>query len=111
MRRSAALVILILIVLTVVAGRAIAEDPIKWSAPMSAYPHPWTPSQPPPAYYNQYGNQYPYASAWPGYGQAAYPPYGNPNQGWTQQNSQTPPNGPNSSNQQQNFSGNPYMYR
>ncbi|MBI5572056.1 MAG: hypothetical protein HY914_19085 [Desulfomonile tiedjei] len=110
MRTSSALIVLILILLTVFAGRAVAEDPIRWSAPMSAYPHPWTPSQPPPAYYNQYGNHYPYPSAWPGYGPAAYPAYGNPSQTWTQQNPQTPPTNPNPQPPRNNFSGNPYVY-
>ena len=111
MRRSSALIVFILIALTLVAGRAFAEDPIRWSAPMSAYPHRWTPSQPPPAYYNQYGNQYPYAGTWPGYGQAGYQPYGNQNQGWTQQNPQTQPNAQNPQAPQNNVAGNPYMYR
>jgi hypothetical protein len=111
MRTNAALIVLLLILLTIFAGGAFAEDPIRWSAPMSAYPNPWAPSQPPPAYYNQYGNQYPYAGTWPGYGHAGYQPYGSPNQSWTQQNTQTPPNPPNPQSPQPNYSGNPFVYR
>ncbi|MFC1834630.1 hypothetical protein ACFL2Q_07845 [Thermodesulfobacteriota bacterium] len=49
-------------------------EPVKWSAPMSAYPKQWSPTAPPPSYYNPYGYQYPYGAY--GYGpQAAYGAY------------------------------------
>lgn len=103
MRTKFAPFVLMSILLTLLAGQVFAQEPVKWSAPMSAYPNRWVPSQvPPPAYNNQYGNQNPYGGYWPGYGYAGYPPYGNTNQGWNQQNPQYPQNG---------FSGNPYMYR
>lgn len=46
-----------------------AQEPVKWSAPMNAYPNPWTPTTAPPTQSNPYGYQYPYAAY--GYGNAA----------------------------------------
>ncbi|HMK34294.1 MAG TPA: hypothetical protein VK463_04445 [Desulfomonilaceae bacterium] len=66
----------------------LAQDPVKWSAPMQHYPNQWNSTAPPPNYYgNQYGYQDPYANYWYGYG-------GYRNSG--------PP--------QPGFSGNPYQY-
>jgi hypothetical protein len=61
MRRGFALMVLALVAAMALPGIATADEPIKWSAPLSAYPNPWTPTTPPPAVYgNQYANQYPY---------------------------------------------------
>lgn len=61
-------------------GVALAQDTIKWSAPMNHYPNPWTPTAPPPSYYNPWGYQYPYAAYgygpyWGGYYSNAYQGY------------------------------------
>lgn len=49
------------------AAPACAQDPIKWSAPMTMYPRAWAPTPaPPPSYYNPYGHYNPYQY---GYGQ------------------------------------------
>ena len=70
---------------------AAADTPVKWSAPMSHYPNPWTPTTPPPAPNNPWGYQYPYAA----YG---FGPYGYQDQYQAQ-----PAAGP-----QSGYSGNPY---
>ncbi len=83
---------------------AWANEPIKWSAPMSAYPNQWAPTPQPPSYYNPYGYRYPYY----GYGYGAYggyDPYGFGSPGYAgyagyMQGGQGAPG--------QNFSGNPY---
>lgn len=49
-----------------------AQEPVKWSAPMHLYPNPWTPTAPPPSFYNPYGYRYPYAAY--GYGAYGYNP-------------------------------------
>jgi hypothetical protein len=69
-------------------GWACADEPVKWSAPVSAYPNPWTPTTPPAAFHNQYANQYP---RW-----AGYQPYAGNAPSWQ------PARAP-------GFSGNPYM--
>ncbi len=40
---------------------AFADEPVKWSAPIHAYPKPWNPTQAPPTWNNPYGYNYPYA--------------------------------------------------
>ena len=62
-------------------GLALAQDTIKWSAPMNHYPNPWTPTAPPPSYFNPWGYQYPYAAYgygpyWGGYYPNSYQGYG-----------------------------------
>jgi hypothetical protein len=56
---------------------AAAASPVKWSAPLSHYPNPWTPTTPPPSMNNPYGYNYPYA-------QYGYGPYGQAYQGGQQ---------------------------
>ena len=60
-------------------SNGMAQDPVKWSAPMNDYPTQWNPTAAPPSYHNPYGYTYPYA----GYG---YGPYGNQSQGAYQGN-------------------------
>ena len=57
-----------IVALLCLCSLAFAQDTIKWSAPMQLYPNPWTPTAPPPSYYNPWGYQYPYAA----YGYGAY---------------------------------------
>ncbi len=73
---------------------AVADSPVKWSAPMSHYPNPWNPTTPPPSANNPWGYNYPYAA----YG---YGPYGDAYQGayqnytgasWSQRGNQGPGN-------------------
>ncbi len=92
MKRTFGFVAIILIPALFICASAWARDPVKWSAPMNEYPSSWYPTAPPPSYYNQYGNQYPYGS----YGYGGY--YGGQYQGAYQQP------------QQRGFSGNPYNY-
>jgi len=77
-------------------GLSLAQDPIKWSAPMNNYPEQWSPAPAPPQY-NPYGySYYPYgAYGYGGYGQnQAYSyGYGTPAQQYGGQ-----------------YSGNPYYY-
>lgn len=91
MRRGFTLIVLVFVVAMAIPGIVCADDPIKWSAPLSAYPNQWTPTTPPPAYGSQYANQYPY-----GYPYGGYQPYGAPSPVW--QRAYAP-----------GFSGNPYM--
>jgi hypothetical protein len=72
MGRSYLLVALILAVALAFPGWALAQNPVRWSAPLSAYPSPWTPTMPPPTPANQAG-QSPYWGY--GYSPAAYQPY------------------------------------
>ena len=59
MRRGFSSILVVLVLALALPGLASANEPIKWSAPLSAYPNPWAPTTPPPAYVNQYANQYP----------------------------------------------------
>lgn len=79
--KSIALIFLGLVFLSgyVMPTDGIAQDPVKWSAPMNEYPTQWNPTTAPPSYYNPYGYTYPYA----GYG---YGYYGNQYQGGYQGN-------------------------
>lgn len=60
------------VIFVLISGLCAVGAPVKWSAPMSAYPRQWQPTAPPPTYYNPYGYSYPYA----GYGHGGYPGYG-----------------------------------
>ncbi|MGD9818761.1 MAG: hypothetical protein AB7V04_08665 [Desulfomonilaceae bacterium] len=73
----------------IMVGDCIAQDPVKWSAPMNEYPSPWSPTNAPPSYYNPYGYNYPYAAYGYGY-------YGNQYQGGY------------GANQYGGYTGNPY---
>ncbi len=73
-----------------------AEDTVKWSAPMPDYPSQWSPTSPPPNYYNPYGYQYYYDP----YGFGVGGQHGGSFQGGAQ-NYQYPYG---------TFSGNPYNY-
>ncbi len=72
-----------------------AQDPVKWSAPMTQYPNQWSPTTAPPQYaypyvYNQ--SAYP-----PGYGAEGYWGYGTQYPGYY-------------GRAQQGYSGNPYHH-
>ncbi|MDQ7783804.1 MAG: hypothetical protein RDU20_13055 [Desulfomonilaceae bacterium] len=84
-----------------VCAAAWADDPIKWSAPMSHYPNQWSPTPEPPNYFNPYGYRYPYYGYGYGYGHGGHAYYGYGSGGYMQgqQNAVG-----------QNFSGNPYHY-
>jgi hypothetical protein len=92
---------------TVLLGTfALANDPIKWSAPMGHYPNQWVPTPAPPTYNNPYGYRYPYY----GYGYGPQDYYGH---GAWGQAGYAPGN--QSAVQQQypgrpQYSGNPYNY-
>ncbi len=92
MRKGFILTVLALVVAVWLPVRAVADEPVKWSAPLSAYPNPWAPTTPPPVYNNQYANQYPY---WGGYG--GYQPPAGTAPSW--QPAYAPPG----------VTGNPYM--
>jgi hypothetical protein len=100
MRSQLAPVAAITICLLVLTGSFSSADPIKWSAPMSAYPNRWVSSPEPPSYYNPYGYRYPYAE----YGYGPYDYYGYGTQGYAA--GQPVYHG----YQQRGSSGNPYMY-
>ena len=101
--RSHLFVITTLGILVLVAGTwALANDPIKWSAPMTHYPNAWTPTPEPPSYYNPYGYRYPYA----GYGYGPYDYYGYGAAGAYPQGYQGYMRSP----RQGNYYGNPYGY-
>ena len=51
----------------VIVNDCMAQDPVKWSAPMNDYPTQWSPTNAPPSYYNPYGYNYPYAAYGYGY--------------------------------------------
>ena len=53
--------------IVLVCGSGMAQDPIKWSAPLNNYPEQWSPTPAPPQY-NQYGYGYSYPYAAYGYG-------------------------------------------
>ncbi|MGA8831961.1 MAG: hypothetical protein ACLQT6_11170 [Desulfomonilaceae bacterium] len=83
--------------IVLVCGSGMAQDPIKWSAPMNNYPEQWSPTPAPPQY-NQYGYGYSYPYAAYGYGgygqnQGYSYGYGAPSQQYGGQ-----------------YSGNPYYY-
>ena len=77
MRKGFILIALALAATAWLPGNAAADEPIKWSAPLSAYPNQWAPSAHVPAYNNQYATQYPY---WNGYG--GYQPHGGTAPSW-----------------------------
>jgi hypothetical protein len=87
---------LFLALMVAIPGICSAEEPVKWSAPMTHYPSQWSPTPAPQNYYNPYGYQYYYDP----YGFGAGGQYGGSYQGGPQ-NYQYP-NGA--------FSGNPYNY-
>ena len=66
MRRAFTLIVLALVAAVTLPGMACADEPIKWSAPLSAYPNNWAPTTTPPAYVDQYANQHPYWGAYGG---------------------------------------------
>ena len=72
--------LILAMILVLVSGLCAMAAPVKWSAPMSAYPRPWQPTTPPPTTYNPYNYQYPYA----GYGYGGYAGYGAYYQGYGQ---------------------------
>lgn len=86
----------VFLLLILFCNTIMAQDPIKWSAPMNHYPEQWSPTPAPPQY-NPYGySYYPYgAYGYGGYGQnQAYSyGYGAPAQQYGGQ-----------------YSGNPYYY-
>jgi hypothetical protein len=94
MGRRFLLIALILAVPLVLPGTGSAENPVRWSAPLNAYPHPWAPTTPPPQPQGQ-AAQYPYWGY--GYGPAAYQP---PSTNYPGAYPSYPQGG---------FSGNPYM--
>lgn len=51
----------------IVPIQCLAQDPVKWSAPMNQYPTQWNPTAQPPSYYNPYGYTYPYEAYGYGY--------------------------------------------
>jgi len=66
MRESLMIAFLTLFCLVLAVGGVMAQDPVKWSAPMNQYPEQWSPSPAPPQY-NPYGySYYPYGAY--GYG-------------------------------------------
>jgi hypothetical protein len=91
MRRRYGSIVLAFVAALALHGIACANEPIKWSAPLSAYPNAWAQTTPPPAYVNQYANQYP---NWGPYG--GHQPYTQTAPPW--QRAYAP-----------GFSGNPYM--
>ena len=100
MRAQRALIAAIVACVLVTIGSLSTADPVKWSAPMSAYPNQWVSSPEPPNYYNPYGYRYPYA----GYGYGPHDYYGYGTQGYAAGYPGY------SGYQQSGFSGNPYMY-
>ncbi len=96
------IVAVIVIPAILVCVSAFARDPIKWSAPMNQYPNAWSPTAPPPTYYNPYGYQYPYANYGYGNPNAYYGYGGNYGAGYYQGTYQQP--------QQSGNTGNPYSY-
>lgn len=81
MMKSSAIMLLGIIMLAcgMTPDHCIAQDPVKWSAPMNEYPTQWSPTSAPPSYHNPYGYTYPYAAYGYGY-------YGNQYQGGYQGN-------------------------
>jgi hypothetical protein len=61
MRRGFMAIALVLVAALWLPEWACADEPVKWSLPVSAYPNPWVPTTPPAAYNNQFANQVPYA--------------------------------------------------
>lgn len=103
MRRQAILYMVAITALVLFSVPSWANDPVKWSAPMSHYPTQWAPTAEPPRWHNPYGYRYPYY----GYGYGPYDSYGYGSYGsWGQaghnQAYQTAP--------RQGYSGNPYSY-
>ncbi len=76
MTRFSPIALFILLLTILIAGGASANDPIKWSAPMNAYPRQWTPTSPPPPQYHYPGYNYGYPGY--GYGHGWYGGYGYP---------------------------------
>jgi hypothetical protein len=75
MLRVLFIVVLVVTVSSVLSAQSNAQEPIKWSAPMSDYPRQWAPTTPPPQptySYGPWGYQYPSGA----FGQGGYGGYG-----------------------------------
>lgn len=87
MRRTSVSIFIAIILGISFSFSALAQDPIKWSAPRNQYPNQWQPTAPAPSQY--YGNQQGYYQDPYAYWYGGYQNWGPPQPG---------------------FSGNPYRY-
>ena len=102
MRRFLAAVCAIAACMVVLIGSPSVADPLKWSAPLNAYPNQWVPTPEPP---NPYNNPYAYGYyPYSGYGYGAQNYYGYGSYGYAGGYQAYP------GYQNGGFSGNPYMY-
>ena len=60
MKKASVLIAAVAVLCLLLCTVALGQQPVRWSAPMSMYPNPWSPTQAPPTYNNYYNSQDPY---------------------------------------------------